>query len=425
MEIPNQATETGAATPAPVFYILKKDGVQVGPYTESALHAQVASGALSADVPVWKEGMAEWQAYHQVFAEGEESSQKPLDTGLSFLKKVGTSALDAAHKGADKVREHDWSATLQKTNEMLKEYGDKADHLAGQYLGSKKKKTLKIASLVGACVVILLAAIIVKGGGSSNNDWRDNVSPEAEREYQIAEKCNRTKDKIEWYRRAAEKGHALALYDLAYCYSRGEGVKENKEEAAKLWEKAANLGYAPAYDPLTIYYKSYKKDEKEASKWYRKIIDYNMKSAKDGDADAQNKIAGVYHSSTREVEDAKKAAEWYKKAAEQGHHGAQLSLAECYYNGEGVKKDKREAVSWYKKALDGSDVRYWSSSSTKAAYHLGVCYCEGVGVEKNEEEGLKWLYMVATLKNYDNPIASIYIGKARSYLREHGVEIRN
>lgn len=407
--------------PKPVLYYALKDGTQTGPYDVTKLKELIAAGELANDVLLWTEGMAEWKAYHQVFAEGEESSQKPLDTGVSFLKKLGSSALDAAQKGADMVREHDWKATLQKTNETLKEYGDKADHVAGQYLGCKKKNTLKIARLVGACVVILLAAIVVKGVLASNNDWRDNISPEAEREYQLAKECNNSQERIILYRRAAEKGYAPAIWSLARCYSNGDGVKKNEGEAIKLWKEAADMGLDAACDSLISYYKYNKEDEKELSKWYRRKIDCNMKLAKDGDADAQYAIASVYHLGTREVKDAKEAAKWYKKAAEQGHRLSQLALAECYHNGEGVKKDMKKAVNWYKKGLDGRDIRDWGYFEAEAAYHLGVCYYEGLGVEKNEEEGINLLLIVANLP-YDFLI-NVYIQKARSYLREHGVEI--
>lgn len=44
---------------------------------------------------------------------------------------------------------------------------------------------------------------------------------------------------IRYYRAAAERGSAKALYGLAGCYKSGEGVEENWPEAEKLYIKAA------------------------------------------------------------------------------------------------------------------------------------------------------------------------------------------
>ena len=48
---------------------------------------------------------------------------------------------------------------------------------------------------------------------------------------------------VDWFRKAAEKGHAAAQYQYGYClYNGGGGVKVDKKEAVKWVQKAANQG---------------------------------------------------------------------------------------------------------------------------------------------------------------------------------------
>jgi uncharacterized protein len=46
----------------------------------------------------------------------------------------------------------------------------------------------------------------------------------------------------QWYRKAAEQGHALAQFNLGVMYSRGQGVERNKELASFWITKAAERG---------------------------------------------------------------------------------------------------------------------------------------------------------------------------------------
>ena len=55
---------------------------------------------------------------------------------------------------------------------------------------------------------------------------------------------------VEWYRKAAEQGHAEAQDELARCYDYGWGVGEDEEEAVEWYRKAAEQGYRPAIDTL-------------------------------------------------------------------------------------------------------------------------------------------------------------------------------
>ena len=117
---------------------------------------------------------------------------------------------------------------------------------------------------------------------------------------------------VDFFRKAAEQGHATAQYNLGVCYYNGQGVIQ---------------------------------DYKEAVKWYRK-------AAEQGYANAQNNLGGCYYNGWGVAQDYNEAVKWYKKAAEQGNAHAQNNLGVCYENGQGVTQDYNEAVKWYKKAAE-------------------------------------------------------------------------
>lgn len=138
----------------------------------------------------------------------------------------------------------------------------------------------------------------------------------------------------EWYRKAAEQGHADAQFELATMYVRGDGVPADTpveraewvEKALALFEQAAQRGHADAQFTLARIYahgeangEDVPRDTAKATAWYRKAAESYRRAAEQGDSNAQN---------------------------------AQLQLGGMYENGEGVPQDKAEAIKWYRKGGD-------------------------------------------------------------------------
>jgi uncharacterized protein YdaT len=151
----------------------------------------------------------------------------------------------------------------------------------------------------------------------------------------------------------AEKGDALAQYNLGRSYADGEGVP---------------------------------KDAVEAVKWYRK-------AAEQGDADGQYGVGFAYASGEGVPKDYVEAAKWFHKAAEQGNSYSQVMLGHAYAEGEGVPKDAVEAAKWYRKAAEQGDVN--------GQYLLGLVYAIGRGVPKDDAVAYKWLLLAAAKGNED------------------------
>jgi TPR repeat protein len=116
-----------------------------------------------------------------------------------------------------------------------------------------------------------------------------------------------TAEEVAEWRKAAERGDAVAQYSLGFCYHKGEGMAKDDVEAVKWYRKAAEQGYAVAQYSLGCRY---------------------------------DKGDGV-------LQDYVEAVKWYRKAAEQGFASAQYNLATSYRTGQGVVKDDVEAYKWY------------------------------------------------------------------------------
>jgi TPR repeat protein len=102
---------------------------------------------------------------------------------------------------------------------------------------------------------------------------------------------------VKWFRKAAERGHAEAQYNLAVCYDYGRGVLEDAMQAIKWFRAAAEQGFAKGQYGLGYCYR---------------------------------RGRGVQRSDVQ-------AVKWYRRAAEQGLAEAQYSLALSYQEGYGVQ----------------------------------------------------------------------------------------
>jgi len=166
---------------------------------------------------------------------------------------------------------------------------------------------------------------------------------------------------FEWFRKAAERGHAEAQYIVGQHYENGEGVK---------------------------------KDEKEAFEWFKKAADQ-------GNANAQYKVGLYYENGICGKKDGKTAIEWFHKAASHDQSGvdyltvasrALLEIAKCYYLGNGVKKDYAAAFEFFIWAVHGFGSARGLNPDETPMDMLALCYENGICVKKNPERAKHWHY---------------------------------
>ena len=120
------------------------------------------------------------------------------------------------------------------------------------------------------------------------------------------------KQAVEWYRKAAAQGDAIAQFNLGSMYNNGQGVKQD----------------------------------------YKQAVEWSRKAAEQGHADAQNNLGTMYEKGQGVKQDSKEAVEWYRRAAEQGEAMAQYNLGNKYRKGQGVPQDFATALKWLQMAAE-------------------------------------------------------------------------
>jgi TPR repeat protein len=179
-------------------------------------------------------------------------------------------------------------------------------------------------------------------------------------------------------KKMAEKGDAEAQCDFGWLCEQGKGVRTNREEAVKWYQKSAEQGHARGQ----FHFGSACTNEvplSEASS--RKAVELYRKAAEQGCADAENLLGESYGNGVRS--DDAEAAKWYRKAAELGHAGAQCNLGTAYERGAGVEPNGVEAVKWYTIAA--------AQGYRAAQLHLAQIYDFGApGIPKNMVKAMEW-----------------------------------
>ncbi|MCP5084397.1 MAG: sel1 repeat family protein [Alphaproteobacteria bacterium] len=171
-----------------------------------------------------------------------------------------------------------------------------------------------------------------------------------ERGYQANKKKN-YKEAVYWYRKAADKGHAGAMGNLARKYYSGFGVKKDRYEAFRWFKKSAQGGVLDSIASVGwLYYRGTgtRKDYAEALKWTRK--------AAEGDHPYGTANLGLMYENGDGVRrDYGEALKWYLKSASVGHVRAYRLIGDIYMDGKGVAKDLGLAEEWLGKAVDKGD----------------------------------------------------------------------
>ncbi len=111
---------------------------------------------------------------------------------------------------------------------------------------------------------------------------------------------------------------AAAQFRLGMLYLQGRGVARSEQEAARLFQRAADQGFARAQTALGDLYaagRGVARDEAEARGWYQK-------AATQGDGDAQAKLGDLYASGRGVPQNSFQAYVWYGAAARSGNSAA-------------------------------------------------------------------------------------------------------
>jgi len=148
------------------------------------------------------------------------------------------------------------------------------------------------------------------------------------------------------YRKAAEKHHRVAQFNLAVMLIEGIGTRPRPGEGVAWLRRSAQSGFAQAQYALAELYdrgEHVPRSPATATAWYRA-------AAEQGSRDAQVGLATQYFLGRGAPQDHAEAARWYELAAAQGDAGACYIIASMYERGYGVAPDPERAMYWYAQA---------------------------------------------------------------------------
>ncbi len=195
--------------------------------------------------------------------------------------------------------------------------------------------------------------------------------------------------------------------DAGTLYERGQAFAEagNYAEALEWYLKAAEAGSAEAMRKIGGLYREgngVEPDNRKALEWYRKAADA-------GDAPAMYNVGNYYVMGIVVEQDYHEALRWYTRSADGGFASAMTAIGAIYEQGFGVEKDGHEALMWYEKAAEAGDAT--------AMNNIGILYADGRILEQNFTAALEWLRRAA-----DNGSGAGARNLGLMYYLGHGVE---
>ena len=200
-----------------------------------------------------------------------------------------------------------------------------------------------------------------------------------------------------WLEKAAASGDPQALYTLGRALSEStEQVPPDPVRAADLFRRAADKGHALAglrYGLMLSDGIGIKRDIAAAQRYLVQARDSGIPEAAlaMGDMIARTPASRDKAANERVIQT---AINWYDAAAQAGVPSAQFKLANAYFAGVGVARDPAQAQMWYTRAAQ--------QGLPQAQHALGIMLLGGVAGAPDRVEGYKWLLLAERAGNPDS-----------------------
>ena len=192
---------------------------------------------------------------------------------------------------------------------------------------------------------------------------------------------------VEWFKKAANRGCARAMNNLAICYEQGHGVESpDMDLAFQLYSEAAAKEYLPAIYNLAFAYLIKGRQTKlpdhykEAAKLFHKILSKDPTRVK-----AYTKCGDLLYSGKGcGKKDKGEAFKCYQRAASMNDSEALNNLGLMIEVGfEDRPGDPDQALEYYRKAN--------KLGNTDASINIAIYYINGVHVERDPKMGKQLL----------------------------------
>ena len=191
-----------------------------------------------------------------------------------------------------------------------------------------------------------------------------------------------------WLEKAAATDDPSALYTLGRAMEEHDDtVMADSVRAADLYRRAAEKGHALAalrYGLAMVDGIGVKRDPNGAQTWLLQANDSGVPEAALalGDLSARTPASRDKEANARIVE---RAVSWFQVAAQAGVPSAQFKLANAYFAGAGIARDPVQALAWYGRASQ--------QGLPEAENAYGIMLMGGVAGAPDPVEGYKWLIL--------------------------------
>lgn len=183
---------------------------------------------------------------------------------------------------------------------------------------------------------------------------------------------------IEWWKKAAEQGHAISMYYIATSYLDGNnGIPVDKATALYWLTKSSDYGNTEAKLTLVDFYlkgDGITKDISKAVLLLKQIIE-STNCQKETKINAVLQLAALYQDE-ESVRDYTKSHELWLQAAKAGDVLGMYMTGMDFIQGRGVEKNVEQSLKWIQLGAD--------MGHPECQFQLHLYYKLGIGVEKDE-----------------------------------------
>ena len=375
---------------------------------EAAIHQLAVNSAYGIGVnEVWAKRVVEHGEYYplisvaQRYIDDRNASQN-TEKGVSLLTELADKGIGSAQialaqrlitgagvpKKADKALHYLSLAADAGNAELVSRLG------VSLYKGEGKNidpdiavKCLELAEHVGNVnALVELGNLYLDGAGE--------MPPDQEKAFR-------------YFIQAAERDNPRGWEWAGYCLYEGKGTPQNREEALRWYEKAAEKELYNSYYMLGMIY-SYDK----ALSDYEKAVICFEKSAELGQTNAFIKLGKIYLEGLGDIKpNQEKAFHYFYNAAKADNTLGCEWTAYCYYRGYGVQQNRLKALQFYSVAAE--------KGASHSQYMLGMLYGYDL-TPHNYRKAACWFQKAAVLGHSDAQLKlGFYYHNGRGVIRNY------
>lgn len=197
---------------------------------------------------------------------------------------------------------------------------------------------------------------------------------------------------LESFKKGADRGNSLCMWQIARYYQFGLGEVPCDEEKAFQWyQKSAKAGCISCYINVGNAYLNGRGVNKDPN---MAIVNFKKANAK-GDPQGLFELGKMYYEGIGVTKDYQKAFQDFQNAASLDCYDAISQLAVMYAKGLYVKQDTEKAEGLFLQLVETSkvDKKYIRKGLSRNLCEIGIAFLQGEDAPRDEKLAFHWLSM--------------------------------